>query len=285
MLDMKNNGRKQWILEQRYGSKSQPENLIWNNKIELLLSHRSVRTFLPDALPDGTIETMVAAAQSASTSGNLHQWSVIAITDKCLKEKIAKTSRASSKFGIGNPYIEQAPVFLLWIADMSRNNYLGIEVNGKAEVHKYTDSFLSSSTDVALAAQNAAIAAESLGLGIVYIGEMRNNEKEIAELLDLPKYAYVTFGMVVGKPDPERLSNIRPRPNQKFVLHYNGYKKEQWKKELKSYEDTFLEFREKSKMKKKTWKEHVLFSVNDMDYLNGRENLRTTLEDRGFNFK
>lgn len=285
MFDMKNNAGKKWVLKQRYGSELQPENIIWNDTIELLLSHRSVRTFLPETLPPGTIETIVAAAQSASTSSNLHQWSVVAITDPTLKEKIAETSRKGSKFGMGNPYIEQAPVLLLWVADMSRNNHIAKTDNGKAEIHDYTDAFLMSSIDVALAAQNAAIAAESLGVGIVYLGAMRNNAKEIADIINLPEYSYVVFGMLLGKPDSDRLSSIRPRPNQKFVLHYNGFKKDQWKDELESYEKAFMNFREENNMKKKTWKENILFSSNNIDYLDGRENLRQTLEEKGFKFK
>lgn len=276
------NNRKEQLLFQRYGADSVPKNIIYNEQIDLLLRHRSVRKYLPDALPDGTIETIIAAAQSASNSSNLNQWSVIAITDPELKSEIAKTSRLGSKFGMGNPYIEQAPVFLLWIADMSRNNKISLVENETAQVLQYTDAFLMASIDTAIASQNAVIAAESLGLGIVYIGAMRNNAKEISVLLNLPDYSYVVFGMAVGKPDPTEVSRIRPRLSQNAVLHYNGYNKDRWLDEVTVYEKAFLEFREEIGLKNKSWQETVRFSSNDLTYMEGRENLRTTLQERGF---
>ena len=273
--------KKEELLMRRYGADAVPDKILWNEQIVGLLQHRSVRKFLPDALPDGAIETMVAAAQSASNSSNLNQWSVVAITDAALKAQFAQVSREGSKFGMGNPFIEEAPVLLLWVADMHRNNEMVKCENGGNQVLRYTDATLMASIDTALAAQNAAVAAESLGLGIVFLGAMRNNAQEIADLLGLPDYTYVVFGMLVGRPDPERPSDIRPRLSQKAVLHYNGYDKDAWEGELVAYEKTFKDFRERNNMKPKTWKEALVFSTGDMDYMDGRERLRQTLEARG----
>jgi nitroreductase len=278
---MTKNNKKEELLLQRYGVDSIPKEILWNNQIEALLSHRSVRKYLPDSLPEGAIETIVAAAQSASNSSNLNQWSVIAITDVELKKEVARTSRLGSKFGAGNPYIEQAPVFLLWIADMYRNNEISSKY-GNNEVQKYTDALLMASIDTAIASQNAVVAAESLGLGVVYIGAMRNNAKEIAALLNLPDYSYVVFGMVLGIPDPSELSSIRPRLSQKAVLHYNGYDKTSWIEEVPAYEKAFLKFRQDNNLRPQTWQDAVRFSSNDMTYMEGRQNLRQTLEDQGF---
>ena len=80
------------LLEARYGAAQQkPDNIIWTPQVEALLRHKSVRTFLADALPDGSIETMVAAAQSASNSSALNQWSLVAVTDVELKQRISDT--------------------------------------------------------------------------------------------------------------------------------------------------------------------------------------------------
>ena len=271
---------KEALLKQRYGATAVPENILWNPQIEALLKHRSVRTFLPDALPDGAIETMVAAAQSASNSSNLNQWSVVAITDPALKARFAEVSRKGSKFGMGNPFIEEAPVLLLWVADMYRNSEIAAKEGKGTEVLKYTDAVLMASIDTSLAAQNAVVAAESMGLGVVFLGIMRNNAKEIADLLNLPNYAYVVFGMAVGKPDMDRRSSMRPRLSQKAVLHYNSYDRDAWKGEIEDYETAFKAFRDRNNMKPKTWKEAVLFATSDMDFMDGRENLRTTLEER-----
>ncbi|WP_308013476.1 nitroreductase family protein [Streptomyces beigongshangae] len=65
------------LLEARYGQQATPENIIWNEQIEALLAHRSVRAFTDEPLPNGALETVVAAARSASTSSSLHQWSPV----------------------------------------------------------------------------------------------------------------------------------------------------------------------------------------------------------------
>ena len=209
--------RQTQILEERYGAHHQPEGLIWNDQVEHIMSHKSVRKFLPDDLPEGAVETMVAAAQSASTSSNLHLWSVVAVTDAELKSRLAAASHFKS-IDTGNPYIEEAPVFLLWVADQSRNNAIAKAHGGSGIVHDYLDSFVMSTIDTALAAQNAALVAESLGLGIVYIGGMRNKAREVADILGLPPYSYVTFGMVVGHPAPGAQQRLRPRPALDMVF-------------------------------------------------------------------
>ena len=278
---MTQNSKKEELLAKRYGVNSIPENILWNEHIETLLQHRSVRKFLPDALAKGTVETMVAAAQSASNSSNLNQWSVVAVTNPKLKAEFAQVSRKGSKVGMGNPFIEEAPVLLLWVADMHRNNELTKQENKGNQVLAYTDAVLMASIDTALAAQNAAVAAEGMGLGVVFLGIMRNNSQEIADLLGLPDYAYVVFGMAVGKPDPERRSDIRPRLSQKAVLHYNRYDQDAWADSIADYEQTFKAFRDRNNMKPKLWKDAVVFSTSDMDFMDGRENLRQTLEARG----
>lgn len=272
------------LLSQRYGNQDIPTNIIWNKNIELMLSHRSIRNFLSDPLPEGAIETMVAAAQSASISGNLQQWSVIAITDKDLKARIGSITRLKDG-AEGNYYIEQAPVLLLWVADLSRNNHIAKARGGKAEIHNYLDSFLMSSIDTALASQNAALAAESIGLGIVYIGALRNQAEEIAEALRLPEYSYVTFGMVVGWPDHRYKGRIRPRLAQDVVLHFNGYDSNIPLSKIDDYEADFKIFREESGMSDKSWQDSVSNAADSFGYMGGRENLRDAVEKQGFLLK
>jgi nitroreductase len=61
----------------------------------------------------------------------------------------------------------------------------------------------------ALAAQNAVIAAQSIGRGVTYLGSMRNRAQDVADLVGLPKYSFVLFGMAVGYPDPEGRALLR----------------------------------------------------------------------------
>lgn len=271
----------QELLDARYGKGRTPENVIFNDQVRGLLSHRTVRTFLPEPLPEGALETMVAAAQSASASSNLHQWSVVAVTNPDLKKQLQHLARSESMGHAEQPYIAETATVLLWVADMSRNQAITEAHGGDTEVFEHLDSFLMSSVDAALAAQNAAVAAESIGLGFCYLGSLRNHAKELAELVNLPHLSYVAFGMAVGVPDQNRPSDIRPRPSQSVVLHHNRYEAaplEQW---LDGYEETFQEFRTRNQMKPKTWLESVTYA-STKPYMDGRENLRETVQDRGY---
>ncbi len=271
------------LLAERYGEGAEPEGILWNDQIELILGHRSIRSYLPDPLPAGAIETIVAAAQSASSSSNLHLWSVIAVDDPEVKAELSRASHFES-LCMGNPYIEQAPVFLLWVADQSRNHAIAKARGGDAEVLEHLDAFVMSTVDTALAAQNAALAAESLGLGIVYIGGMRNRSQKVADMLGLPDHAYVTFGMCVGYPDPTTKGRLRPRPAQDVILHRNRYQPER-AQGIAAYEEPFKMFRDDLGMKTKSFVDAVSVATNDMVTMDGRQDLRATVEARGFKLR
>ncbi|HCN45563.1 MAG TPA: NADPH-dependent oxidoreductase [Pseudomonas sp.] len=269
------------LLAQRYGGQPQPERLHWNPQVEAMLSHRSVRSFLNEALPDGALETMVAAAQSASTSSALNQWSLVAVTDPDLKQTLARVI-ADTVPTERIPWIEEAPALLLWVADASRSAAITQEQGAEPIVLDYLDAFLMASVDAALAAQNASLAAESMGLGVVFLGVMRNAAKTVAELIDLPPYSFVAFGMAVGHPDPQRPGGIRPRPAQPVVLHHDRYQRERYRDYLEGYEAACLEFRQTREMSDKTWREAVLASTTSLEYMGGREHLRAMIQAQGF---
>lgn len=159
---MTDSSQRDALLEARYGQQAAPVNIIWNEQIEALLAHRSVRAFTDEPLPDGALETVVAAAQSASTSSNLHQWSLVAVSDPETKAELARLTHGAEFTGFD--FVAQAPSVLLWIADMSRSHAISVEQGGKPVVTDYVDAFLMASVDAALAAQNGLVAAEAIGL-------------------------------------------------------------------------------------------------------------------------
>ena len=151
------------LIRERYGSNTFNPEHLWNETLTTLLSHRSVRAYLPDALPSQTLETLIAAAQAAATSSNLQTWSVVAIADPARKSTLAQLA--------GNQeHINQCPLFLVWLADLARLDYLAAQRELPAAGLDYLEMFVTAVIDASLAAQNATIAAESLGLGTVYIG-------------------------------------------------------------------------------------------------------------------
>jgi nitroreductase len=202
--------RVESLLHQRYRGEL-PVPIPWNDTLDVLLSHRSTRAYLPDSLPEGTLETLVAAAQSAASSSNLQAWSVIAVEDRDRKARLAALA--------GNQkHIVQAPLFLVWLIDLNRMTRLAQLRRAPSEGLNYIESFLVGAIDATLAAQNAMLALESLGLGAVFIGALRNKPAEVAAELGLPPNVVAVFGLAVGRPDPERPASVKPRLPQNAVL-------------------------------------------------------------------
>ena len=137
--------------------------------LEHLLAHRSVRSYLPQALPDGALECLVAAAQSASSSSNLQVWSLVAVEDQERKNRL-------SEWCGGQEHVRAAPLFLVWVADLSRLDRLAAQRQLPADGNRYIEQFLVAAIDASLAAQNAVVAAEALGLGTVYRSEEHTSE-------------------------------------------------------------------------------------------------------------
>lgn len=135
-----------------------------NETIELMMKHRSVRKFKPDPVSDEQLAAIVSAGQMASSSSSVQAYTVIAVTDLAQKAKLAELA--------GNQaYVNECPVFLVWCADLYRlSDAAKRHLPEKESYADSTENFMVATIDAALASQNAALAAESLGFGIVYIG-------------------------------------------------------------------------------------------------------------------
>ena len=115
--------------------------------------------------------------------------------------------------------------FFVFCADLYRHEIVG-EMENKDVMTSIesTEKFMVMLIDTALAAQNAAIAAESMGLGICYIGGIRNNLDEVCNLLKTPKRVIPLFGMAVGYP--EKLADKKPRLSFSHIYHENEYEQD-----------------------------------------------------------
>jgi len=259
----------------RYGNGAEPAAGPWNDVIATLLSHRSVRGFLPDALPEGTLETLIAAAQSASTSSNLQTWSVVAVTDNAKKTALAKLAN-------NQKHIEQCPLFLVWLADVSRNERLGVEEGVTLETIPHFESYLVAAIDASLAAQNATVAAESLGLSMVYIGALRNDPVEVGRLLGLPPGAMGVFGMCVGYPLPTVTNEVKPRLPQSAILHHDTYDAATESADRAAYDARIAAFSQRHEMTQDTWTKRVVGRMGKISAMSGRDKLVSILHGMGF---
>ena len=264
-------------LVRRYGAATPPAG-PWNETIATLLDHRSVREFLPDPVPVGTLETLIAAAQSAATSSNMQLWSAIAVTDPA-KRKVLAGIAGNQK------HIEQCPLYLAFIADMSRNERMSQAEQVTFENLPYLETFMVTCIDAALAAQNAVVAAESLGLRTVYIGAMRNDPAQVHELLGLPPKAFVVFGLCVGYADPASKDEVKPRLPQSTVLHHERYDAAPEARDRPVYDAEMAQFSARNEMQATTWTNRMLNRMGPIKAMNGRERIRATLAKLGFEIR
>jgi nitroreductase len=262
----------------RYGAEAAPAAGPWNDHIALLLSHRSIRGYRPDTLPHGTLETLIAAAQSAATSSNLQTWSVIAVTDPARKAALAKVAS-------NQKHIEQCPLFLVWVADISRNQRLAEQEGVTLEAMPYQETFLVAAIDAALAAQNATVAAESLGLSCVYIGALRNRPQEVAQIVGLPMGAFGVFGMCVGYAAPTAASEVKPRLPQDVVLHHDAYDSTHETAHRASYDALMGAFSARNDMAADTWTKRVVGRMGKIAAMGGRDKLVAALNALGFELR
>ncbi|WP_445158433.1 oxygen-insensitive NADPH nitroreductase [Halomonas sp. E14] len=184
-----------------------------NPTIELLKSHRSIRKFTERKIPHELLRELISAGQAAATSNHVQAYSVIHVTNPVNREKIAELTG-------GQGYVASASDFLVFCADMKRPTEAAERI-GAHVVRGMTEQLLVASIDAALMAQNVAIAAESEGLGICYIGGIRNNPQAVSDLLHLPEHVYPVFGMCLGYPAHE--PDIKPRLPVEAVLKEDAY--------------------------------------------------------------
>jgi FMN reductase (NADPH) len=224
-----------------------------NEVIETILNHRSVRKFEDRPLTREQIEQIIASAQAASTSSFIQAYSIIGITDKEKKEQLVELSGDQR-------YVAENSMFFIFCADLYRHELIGrMEEKDVIPSIESTEKFMVALIDAALAAQNAAIAAESMGLGICYIGGIRNHLPEVKKLLKTPQRVIPLFGMAIGYPAKE--TGKKPRLPMNHIYHENEYGQNESKmiEELNEYNQVISEYYlERTKGKRKDrWTEQI----------------------------
>ena len=180
--------------------------------LELLLAHRSIRRFRPTPVSDETIRRAVEAAQMAATSSNVQAYTLLQVED-------AAERRALRELCGNQPQVEEAGAFLVVCAEQRRHLLLA-EAKGAA-FEPNLESFLVAVIDASLFAQNLVVAFESLGLGICYIGGLRNRLPDVDHLLELPDHVYPLYGLCVGEPAEQ--PSPRPRLAPEAVWRKGRY--------------------------------------------------------------
>ncbi|MDQ0995256.1 nitroreductase [Phyllobacterium ifriqiyense] len=267
------------LLQQRYGTQQDlAGQLSVTTVIETLLAHRSIRFYLPQSVPATAVELAISAAQSAPSSSNLQAWSVLAVEDDDRKARINAVAGNQKQ-------IDQAPLLLVWLADLSRLRNITKTQGSPAEGLDYLESFLLAIIDATLAAQNAVMAFESLGLGTCYIGALRNNPEAIARELALPKEVFPVFGLTVGYPNPGIRTDIKPRLPRSTVFHREQYGANADSADFGDYNKILRAFQKLQLMPAIDWTEQMSRRIGTKEALKNRDVLSSAVKLLGFRIK
>ncbi len=190
------------------------------NVIDAIHQHRSIRKYKPDPVPDEILNKTLEAGIRASSSGNMQTYSIVVTRDRALRERLYE------------PHMQQdmvldAPVLLTFCADFHRMRLWLAQSDAQDNFDNFM-SFMIAAIDATLVAQNVALAAESKGLGICYLGSTLANCDQIGDILQLPPGVFPVVGFTLGYPDED--PPLRDRLPAHGLIHnetYHDYSPEQ----------------------------------------------------------
>jgi len=241
--------------------------------IDLLKSHRSIRKFTDQAIKPELFNELIIAGQAAATSSFLQGTTVVRI-------KKPETRASIAKLAGGQAYVESAAEFMIFCADLKRpSNYC--DKYEKSFEGDYTEHFIIATVDVALMAQSMVTAAESVGLGICYIGGIRNDPAQVAQLLELPKGVYPVFGLCLGYPDQD--PEVKPRLPLSVIIKEEVYNEVGDAEAIAEYDENIREY-----YRTRTGGGHGISWTEQVSTLlagKARPHMKEFLADQGFKFR
>lgn len=198
-----------------------------NPTLKQLYNRKSIRAYQDRPVADEKVDLILGAVRRGPTAGNLSLYSVIKVADQGKKETLSRTCD-------NQPFIAGAPLVLLFLADYQRL-YDYMKQSGASEfaAEKGLDfrtpdlgNLMLACQDAMIAAQTAVTAAESLGLGCCYIGDIIENYEEHRKLFDLPDYVFPISLVVAGYPLSDyHLRRSAPRPAKESVFFTDRYRR------------------------------------------------------------
>lgn len=182
--------------------------------LDLLNQHRTIRKYTEQTIAPELLDQLLTTACRASNTGNMQAYSVVVTTDPDIKQQLAPAH-------FNQPMVKQAPVLLTFCADYNLFSKWCEQRRAEPGYDNF-QSFMATAIDTLLAAQTFCIAAESVGLGICYLGTTTYNAQEIIEALKLPKLVVPVTTITVGYPAD--MPDQTDRLPLEAVVHRETYK-------------------------------------------------------------
>lgn len=175
-----------------------------NETLDLLMNRKSVRAYEPVEIPEEEVQAILEAAVQAPTAGNMTLWSCIRVTDEKMKADLAEHCDHQ-------PMIAKAPLVLVFYADYHRwveaiNAAMPDTENRKAAEGDRMLAVM----DAIIACHAAVTAAESLGYGTCYIGDVIEDWEWHKEYFHLPPLVQPAAMAIIGAPTQQQKERVKP---------------------------------------------------------------------------
>lgn len=194
--------------------------------IDLLKNRASLRIYDEMPIPGYAVDKIIECAMRAPTAGNMMNYSIIVIEDEAKKEILSRTCDNQA-------FIAKAPLVLIFAADLQKlyDYYIINNVpeycdkNGKAFKRPSSANLFLAMSDALIAAQNAVIAGEAIGIGSCYIGDIMENYEEHKRLLNLPEFVFPIAMLCMGYyPDGHR-KVLKERFDTSYMVFKDEYRR------------------------------------------------------------
>lgn len=227
-----------------------------NQTIENMIQRGSIRHFDSSRpIPQEMLENIFKAAQQSPTYVAGQQYSIIVIDDNEKKQMITNSTISSA--GVPMTFIQEAPIFLLFVMDCNKINIALEYENANPELFNSFENLLIGTVDIGIAAEAVTVAAESFGLGTVMVGALRKMTSTLIKEFNLPPYTFPLLGLAIGYPSTENKKQSTPRLPLESLLHKNIYEQKDFKKYFESYNKIMKEHFSVKRNVDLTWTEYV----------------------------
>lgn len=223
------------LIAARFGDSGPADAAAETDTVRDMLKRGSCRDFAAEPVPDGLLDTLLAAAFSAPSKSDLQQASVVIVKDPDQRRRILDAIP-------GNSWAETAPVVLIWLADGHRFRRV-VDRKGTPFPNDHLDAFFNAVVDGAIVMSAFITAAESTGMGCCPISALRDRSDEVARILDLPDRIVPIAALAAGWPATDR--RVRPRLPMTMTVHTDRYDETDFETRIDAYDRRVADFEQR----------------------------------------
>ncbi|MFQ9891959.1 MAG: nitroreductase family protein [Emergencia sp.] len=204
--------------------------------LTLMKNRKSCRAFSDRPIEKAVLDQLLDAACQAPSSGGFQNYSIIKVTEESKKRKLMEVCR-------GQSFIAKAPVNLIFCMDLHREKRIAESFHGISNTDYSYEEFVMLIMDAVIAAQNLCIAAESFGLGSVYVGNIINMEDQVVKLLRLPEKVLPVIMVTLGYPKQE--GSVSLKYPKEILVHEETYQEKSLETLREAFDEKYADWKMK----------------------------------------